>query len=87
MWIEDRVAGRLFQAGKWDDIGAMVVFQADSIEAVEAWLGDAPLVASGLMTSEPAEFRPAVEMARAAPLLPDRRHKLTPPPGLGSLVE
>lgn len=62
-WIREQISsGTLLQAGKWGQIGGMTVLKAGSLEAAESVLGTDPLVRSGLVSCEIAEFHPAVDM-------------------------
>lgn len=63
-WINDQIAaGRIVQAGKWGDLGGAVIFQAQSVDEVETWLAEDPLVISGHITYQTAQFWPMREPA------------------------
>lgn len=60
-WLDVQVKeGRVAQAGKWGDLGGIVIIRADDITEAEHLLQDDPLVRSGLITWELAPFHPHV---------------------------
>ncbi len=60
-WIKGRIAsGEVVQAGKWGNSGGMAILTAKDISEAEMILSSDPLVKSGLITFELAQFYPDV---------------------------
>ena len=60
-WAKDQLAaGVLVQAGKWGDIGGMIVVKAETREEADSVVNQDPLVQSGLITFETAQLYAAV---------------------------
>jgi uncharacterized protein YciI len=58
-WIgRNTEAGHIVQAGRWGDIGGMVVFRGEEEPAIRDLLAEDPLVASGLIEWDLAPFYP-----------------------------
>lgn len=62
-WLKDQfTAGTVVQAGKWGDIGGMVLYRADSLEQARALVETDPLVTSGLIEYQLDVFYPLKEI-------------------------
>ena len=60
-WAKDQLAaGVLVQAGKWGDMGGMIVIKAETREEADKVVNQDPLVQSGLITFETAQLHAAV---------------------------
>ena len=62
-WLNDQfAAGAIVQAGKWGDIGGMVIYRAESLDQAQALVETDPLVASGLIEYRLDVFYPMKEL-------------------------
>jgi uncharacterized protein YciI len=62
-WLKEMMAGGVVvQAGKWGDLGGAYVVRAEGLREAEALVEGDPLLASGLVTWDVAEFWPMAEM-------------------------
>ena len=60
-WAKDQLAaGVLVQAGKWGDMGGMIVIKAETREEADKVVNQDPLVQAGLITFETAQLHAAV---------------------------
>jgi uncharacterized protein YciI len=58
-WIEQQMqAGHLVQAGRWGEIGGIMVFRGEEEAAIRELLKSDPLVASGLIEWDLAPYHP-----------------------------
>ena len=64
LWAKERLAaGVLVQAGKWGDIGGMIIVRAASRDEADRVVKEGPLVQAGIVTFETAELHAARPMA------------------------
>jgi uncharacterized protein YciI len=62
-WLKEQIAaGRVAQAGKWGEGGGMAVIRAADLTEARTILSEDPLIRSGLISFELAQFYPMVEM-------------------------
>ncbi len=62
-WIKERISrGEIVQAGKWGNSGGMAILMAKDISEAERILSSDPLIKSGLIIFELAQFYPDVEI-------------------------
>ncbi len=62
-WVKKKIAEeKIAQAGKWGDAGGMVIFKTETIDDATNLVNEDPLVQSGLITYELAQFYPDVEV-------------------------
>lgn len=62
-WLKGKIKeGLVLQAGKWGDIGGMWILRAGSVEEAREAVREDPLLGSGLVTYEMAEYFPMVDI-------------------------
>jgi uncharacterized protein YciI len=60
-WAKQQLAaGVLVQAGKWGDLGGMIIVKAQTREEADKVVNQDPLALAGIITFEAAELHPAV---------------------------
>jgi uncharacterized protein YciI len=60
-WAKQQLAaGVLVQAGKWGDLGGMIIIKAESREEADRVVNQDPLVEAGVITFETDQLHPAV---------------------------
>jgi hypothetical protein len=62
-WLKGKIQeGFVLQAGRWGDIGGMWLLRARSVEEAGEAVKEDPLLGSGLVTYEMAEYFPMVDI-------------------------
>lgn len=62
-WLKGKIReGFVLQAGKWGDIGGVWILRAESMEEAAEAVREDPLLGSGLVEYEMAEYFPMVDI-------------------------